>query len=292
VKLIKARKSLGQNFLVDAGVSRKIVDSVAPRQTDLIIEIGPGTGALTELLVKESGHVVAVEIDARLIEDLQKRLDATNLTLIEADALEVSWIELISSGAAAFKDLTGAEARRVRVVANLPYYISTAIIERLIGARTKLFDMTLMLQDEVVERISSSPGRKEYGYLSVLVQFYSEARKLCAVPPDAFKPAPKVNSAVIHLAVRDKPIVKVVDERRFFSVVKAAFAQRRKTILNNIKAAAPMLGVSRSIAVCLERAGIDPRRRAETLTISEFASLDYALFEDSNDGSRQRSLLL
>jgi 16S rRNA (adenine1518-N6/adenine1519-N6)-dimethyltransferase len=282
VKLIKARKSLGQNFLVDVSVARKIVDSVAPRQSDLIIEIGPGTGALTGPLAKESGYVVAVEIDARLIEDLRKKLSATNITIIEADALDVSWLELISSARASFKALNGVEARRVRVVANLPYYISTAIIERLIGARAEFFDMTLMLQDEVVERISSNPGRKEYGYLSVLVQFYLEARKLFLVPSDAFKPAPKVISAVVHLAVRDMPIVKVVDERRFFAVVKAAFAQKRKTILNNIKAAAPALGVTRSVAECLERAGIDPRRRAETLTIKEFASLDDALFEDSN----------
>jgi 16S rRNA (adenine1518-N6/adenine1519-N6)-dimethyltransferase len=282
LNLIKARKSLGQNFLVDAGVSRKIVDSVAPRQTDLIIEIGPGTGALTGLLVKESGYVVAVEIDPRLIEDLRKKLNASNLKIIEADALDVNWHELISSARAAFNESGGGEAQRVRVVANLPYYISTSIIERLIGARSELFDMTLMLQYEVVERISSDPGRKEYGYLSVLVQYYLEARKLFVVPPGAFKPAPKVNSAVVHLAVRDKPVVKVVDERRFFSVVKAAFAQKRKTILNNIKAAAPVLGIKGHIAEGLERAGIDPKRRAETLTITEFASIDAELFHDSN----------
>jgi 16S rRNA (adenine1518-N6/adenine1519-N6)-dimethyltransferase len=281
-ELIKPRKSLGQNFLVDAGVSEKIVASVAPRLTDLIIEIGPGTGALTGLLVKESGYVVAVEIDALLIEDLRKKINAANLTIIEADALELNWHELISSARSAFKNLNAADAQRVRVVANLPYYISTAIIERLIGARTELFDMTLMLQDEVVDRISSDPGRKEYGYLSVLVQFYTIARKLFVVPPGAFKPAPKVTSAVVHLAVRDKPLVKVVDERRFFSVVKAAFAQKRKTILNNIKAAAPALGVSRPVAGCLERAAIDPKRRAETLTIKEFASIDAELFQGSN----------
>ena len=150
----------------------------------------------------------------------------------------------------------------------------------MIGLGNLIYDMTLMLQDEVVERIASGPGTKEYGYLSVLVQFYCEARKLFVVPPDAFKPAPRVNSAIVHLKVRDNPLARVADERRFFAIVKAAFAQRRKTILNNMKAAAPVLGIQRPLAESLERAGIDPRRRAETLTIEEFAAVDNALFDE------------
>lgn len=275
--MIKARKSLGQNFLIDRSVSRRIIESVAPQTSDLIIEIGPGVGALTEMLARQSGYVAAIEIDDRLVEELRAKIAAPNLAVIKADALGIDWIDLISSARAAMRELTGADAARVRVVANLPYYISTAIIERMIGLGGLLHDMTLMLQDEVVERIASGPGTKDYGYLSVLVQFYCEARKLFTVPPDAFKPAPRVNSAVVRLAVRGEPVARVADARRFFAVVKAAFAQRRKTILNNLKAAAPALGIEGPVAEAIERAGIDPRRRAETLTVEEFASLHGAL---------------
>ena len=197
--MIRAKKSLGQNFLSDSQVSRRIVDSVSPQHSDLIIEIGPGTGALTRRLVELSGYVVAVEIDRRLIRELQHAITANNLSIVEADALEVNWIDLISKASNSWQTINNREDDpRIRVVANLPYYISTPIIERLIKLRHLIFDMTLMLQNEVVERIASPPGSRDYGYLSVLVQYHAMATKLFEVPPSAFKPAPKVQSAIIR----------------------------------------------------------------------------------------------
>ena len=277
---MKARKSLGQNFLSDARVSRRIVDAVSPQPDDIIIEIGPGTGALTRLLTERSGFVLAIEIDSRLVEELRQSLPATNLSIIQADVMRVDWNELIGKAQALWRDAHADQSAqpRIRVVANLPYYISTPIIEKLIGAGDAITDMTLMLQKEVVNRITSPPGTKEYGYLSVLVQFYCTATKLFEVPPAAFSPAPKVESAILKLVVRERPAVDVLNETKFIALVGAAFAQRRKTILNNLKAAQPALNFTRDIAPALDESGIDPRRRAETLTMEEFGALYKALY--------------
>lgn len=282
--MIRAKKSLGQNFLTDAQVSRRIVSSVSPQPSDLIIEIGPGTGALTRLLVESSGYVVAVEIDARLIEELQRKITAdslSNLSIIEADALKVDWAGLITAAGKSWQKINACEDQpRTRVVANLPYYISTPIIERLIALRRSIFDMTLMLQNEVVERIASAPGSRDYGYLSVLVQYYAVATKLFEVPPAAFSPAPKVQSAIIRLTVRETPAVNVRDEAKFFALVRASFAQRRKTVFNNLKAAARSLEFADDFDKALRAAGIDSQRRAETLTIVEFSALYHSLFHE------------
>jgi 16S rRNA (adenine1518-N6/adenine1519-N6)-dimethyltransferase len=277
--LIRAKKSLGQNFLSDAQVSHRIVDSVSPQPSDLIIEIGPGTGALTRRLVESSGYVVAVEIDTRLIRELQRAITANNLSIVEADALAVNWIDLISKASKSWQTINAREDEpRIRVVANLPYYISTPIIERLIELRHLIFDMTLMLQNEVVERIASPPGSRDYGYLSVLAQYHAVATKLFEVPPSAFKPAPKVQSAIIKLAVRKQPAIDVANEAKFFALVRASFAQRRKTIFNNLKASASSLGFVEKVDTALQAAGIDSQRRAETLTLVEFGSLYRALW--------------
>jgi 16S rRNA (adenine1518-N6/adenine1519-N6)-dimethyltransferase len=255
---------------------------VSPLPTDIVIEVGPGRGELTRTLVARSGYVVAVEIDRRLIEGLRSSLPREKFTLVEADALKVNWSELVELAqleVARFRGSVPASAkRRVRVVANLPYYISTPIIERLIRARAIIHDMTLMLQNEVADRITSEPGRKEYGSLSVLVQCYCSATKLFEVPPSAFKPAPKVRSAVVSLVVRARPAVDVDAEDRFFALVRAAFAQRRKTIANNLKAFVGAIGPSTSIDIALDRARIDARRRAETLSIEEFIALYGAMY--------------
>ena len=198
--MITPKKSLGQNFLVDSRVAARIIDAVSPLPTDIVIEVGPGRGELTRGLAARSGHVVAVEIDRRLIEDLRSSLPGEKVTVVEGDALKVNWSEVVE--VAGSRVLPAEAKRRVRVVANLPYYISTPIIERLLRARGIIHDMTLMLQNEVADRITSEPGCKEYGYLSVLVQSFCIATKLFEVPPAAFKPAPKVRSAVIRLAVR------------------------------------------------------------------------------------------
>lgn len=277
--MIRAKKSLGQNFLSDPHIARRIIDSVAPQPTDLIIEIGPGTGALTRMLTESAGWVLAIEIDTRLVNELRRKVFADNLSIIEADALDANWEELIQAARESWQSRTRrTDQARVRVVANLPYYISTPIIERLIALRGRLFDLTLMLQKEVVERIASAPGTRDYGYLSVLVQYHCVARKFFEVPPAAFRPVPKVQSAILHLDVRERPAIEVTNETRFFAFVRAAFAQRRKTILNNLKAAASTLHYTEEIDIALRAADIEPQRRAETISLEEFAALYRALF--------------
>ena len=277
---IKAKKSLGQNFLTDGSVAHRIIDLVSPNRDEVFIEVGPGTGVLTRMLVDRGGYVVAVEIDPRLVQSLSHSLKQQNLWLVAADALKLNWPDLITKAKDALQAFHPDQAgsARVRIVANLPYYISTPIIEVFLAMRNQVSDMTLMLQKEVAERITSEPGRKEYGYLSVLVQYYCNASLLFEVPPSAFTPAPKVESAVIRLKVRERPAVQVEDETRFFKLVRAAFSQRRKTILNNLKACAATLKFSRPIAAALEAAGVAAQRRAETLSLAEFASVDQALF--------------
>ena len=277
--MIKAKKSLGQNFLTDHQIATRIVDSVAPLASDIVIEIGSGTGALTRLLVERSAFVAAIEIDAHLVQVLQSSLRAGNLSIVAADVLNVDLVGIIAGAIGQLVASPDPERRRVRIVANLPYYISSPIIERLLSLGRHLFDMTLMLQKEVAERITSGPGSRDYGYLSVMVQYYCEATKLFDVPPWAFTPAPKVHSAVINLMIRQSAPVKVENEARFFALVKAAFAQRRKTILNNLKAA-KALGFVAPLESALQAAFVDPRRRAETLSLAEFGSLFNALYRE------------
>jgi len=278
--LIKAKKSLGQNFLSDRRVARRIIDSVSPLADDVIIEIGPGAGALTRMLVERSGGVIAVEIDARLADELSRSVKAGNLSIVTADALTLQWDDIAKAARSMLRSSLREQADkgRVRIVANLPYYISTPIIEKLLSAGRRIFDMTLMLQKEVADRITSGPGSKEYGYLSVMVQYYCEATKLFEVPPSAFTPAPKVRSAVIRLRVRDKLSVEVADEARFFALVRASFAQRRKTILNNLRSAEQSLAFTQPVESALEAASVAPKRRAETLSLEEFAALSRALY--------------
>ncbi len=278
-RLIKAKKSLGQNFLTDYRVARQIIDAVSPLMTDIVIEIGPGTGALTGMLAERSGLVEAIEIDTRLADELRRSVKAENLSIVTADALSLDWMKLITNAKSRLQ-LSGSadkDRRHVRIVANLPYYISTPIIEKLLSLGRSVFDMTLMLQKEVTDRITTGPGSKEYGSLSVMVQYYCIASKLFEVPPSAFTPAPRVQSAVIRLTVRERPSVEVADEARFFALVRVAFAQRRKTILNNLKAASRALESTQPLEAALEAASVAPQRRAETLSIAEFAALFRAL---------------
>jgi len=258
---MKAKRSLGQNFLVDSSYQERIIRAVNPRPDETIIEIGPGHGALTEHLVASGARIIAIELDHTLIAPLRAGFAMhENFSLVEADALEVDFAALI------------APAPTARVVANLPYYISTPIIQRLIEARTVISEMTVMLQREVVERITATPGGKEYGFLSVLVQYACEAESLFDVPPGAFRPAPKVWSSVLRLTRREKPIVMVRDEALLMELTKALFAHRRKTILNNLRAAQARLPFG-DAAELLAQARLDPQRRAETLTLQELAAL-------------------
>lgn len=246
----------------------------------MTVEIGPGTGALTRMLTKRSGFVVAVEVDTRFAELLKREIKAENLWIVTADALSLNWSELIDEAKSKLPAAAdrAADSGRVRIVANLPYYISTPIIERLLSLGKRLFDMTLMLQKEVADRITTGPGGKDYGYLSVLVQYHSTATKLFEVPPSAFTPVPRVQSAVVRLKMRTQPAVEVADEARFFKLVQASFAQRRKTILNNLKAAAQALEFKEPLESALEAASVAPKRRAETLSLADFAALCEALY--------------
>jgi len=285
--LIKAKKSLGQHFLSDHQVVGRIIQAVSPQAGDAIIEIGPGTGVLTRPLSDRAGYVYAIEADPLLVAELNHDNKSSNLAIVAGDALSVDWANLIDSTIQRWKKQLGQPDAlpRVRIVANLPYYISTPILQLLIGQRARIFDITVMLQDEVVDRIASAPGTKDYGYLSVLVQFYCEVRKLFEVRPSAFKPAPEVRSAVVRLTTRQRPAVAVENEQRYLAVVRAAFAQRRKTILNNLKAAARQLASTSPPVEALERASIDPRRRAETLSLQDFARLCDSLWAGLEGGA-------
>lgn len=262
--MMRAKRSLGQNFLVGAHYPERIVAAVAPRSDETLIEIGPGHGALTALLLESGARVIAIELDYELIPQLNALFaEQPNFQLVAADALEVDFCSLL------------APAGRARVVANLPYYISTAILQRLLEQRRCLREMTLMLQREVVERIAASPGGKEYGYLSVLAQFYCTAEKLFDVPPGAFRPIPKIHSSVLRLRVREQPAALVSDEGLFIELSKTLFAQRRKTILNNLRAGWGRLGLTdgAQLKQLLSAAALDPQRRAETLALDELARL-------------------
>lgn len=252
------RRALGQHFLRDAGIARAIVDLVSPTARDLVVEIGPGEGALTGELARRAGRVIALEIDPALVADLRARFPGVEI--LEADAR--GWD---------YGTLRAAPDGRVLVVGNLPYSVAKPILQSLVTARTAIQEMALMLQREVAERVAAAPGGRIYGSLSVLTQLYCEVRVALRVPPGAFRPPPQVESAVLHLRVRPAPRVALADERRFATVVRAAFSQRRKTLAN---ALAGGLGLPADrMRAAAEGAGLDPLRRAETLTIPEFAAL-------------------
>jgi len=252
------RRALGQHFLRDAGIARAIVDLVAPTAADLVVEIGPGQGALTQELARRAGRVVALEVDRGLLESLRRRWPAVEV--LEADAR--TW----DYGA-----LERAPGGRVLVVGNLPYSVGKPIVAALLEARGALDAMALMLQREVAERLAAPPGGKVYGALSVLTQAVCDVELALRVPPGAFRPPPKVESAVVRLTPRSHARVPPELEARFREVVRAAFASRRKTLANALTGGLGLsLGVAREAAT---RSGVDPGRRAETLTIEEFVEL-------------------
>jgi 16S rRNA (adenine1518-N6/adenine1519-N6)-dimethyltransferase len=265
-----AKRRFGQNFLVDRNVVDRIVTAVAPRSDETIVEIGSGQGALTARLLEATGRVVAIEFDRELVPFLRAKFaGVANLHLIEADALTTDFRAAIGP------------AQSARVVANLPYNIATAILQRLIEQRECISEMILMLQREVVDRITAEPGSSERGYLSVLVEAYCEAEKLFDVPPQAFRPVPKVWSTVVRLRVRPKIAADVKNEELLWQIVSAGFAQRRKTILNNLRDAPEsiqeLLKKRGGASIVLCDAGIPPLRRAETFTLEEWATLVNAI---------------
>jgi 16S rRNA (adenine1518-N6/adenine1519-N6)-dimethyltransferase len=279
MNLPRAKKRLGQNFLVNEAYARRIVSALAPREGETVVEIGPGRGALTSILVEAGARIVAVEFDRELFAPLRARFAGRgNFGLVEADALEVDFCSLIGP------------AETTRVVANLPYNISTAILRRLIEHRRCVAEMVLMLQREVAERITAPPGSTERGYLTVLVEAYCEADALFDVPPGAFRPVPKVWSSVVRLRPRAAGPA-VADERLLWQLVSAGFAQRRKTMLNNLRAAPADVRARVEAAggapALLEASGVEPSRRAETLTLEEWSSLTRVLEAPYGSGSTQ-----
>lgn len=263
-------KRLGQNFLSDSRIIDRIIQALGPKSDETIIEIGPGKGALTAELVENAGAVVAIEFDRNLIAALLERFGSSeNFKLVQGDALTTDFCSEIRP------------ANQARLVANLPYNISTAILQRLIEQRSCLTEMVLMLQREVVERITAPAGSTDRGYLSVVVEAYCETEKLFDVAPGAFRPIPKVWSSVIRLKVRPRIAVAVKDEALLWQVVSAGFAQRRKTILNNLRSAPPglqeIIKLHGGASIVLCQAEVDLRRRAETLTVEEWAQIARAL---------------
>lgn len=255
----KFSKSLGQNFLIDDSVPRDIVNGAEVDENDLVIEIGPGVGTLTAQLLKRAKKVVAIELDNDLIPILQQEIGYNpKFTLIHNDALKVDFNEIIG------------EEKSVKLVANLPYYVTTPIIVKLLKEDYKFKSLTIMIQKEVAERMNAEPGNKDYGALSLLVQYYCNTSIVRRVPPQCFIPRPKVDSIVIRLERLEEPKVKVENEKLFFDIIRSSFNMRRKTLWNGVKS----LGLDKEkLEIAFENANIDPKRRGETLSIEEFACL-------------------
>lgn len=271
---MRAKKSLGQNFLVDPKVVSRILDSVSLSPDELVLEIGPGRGALTTGLVERAGYVLAVELDRELIDILEERFPPDRFRLFHEDILKFPLSEALSQALSERPSLKP----KARVVANLPYYISTAVITRLISERAWISDMTLMLQREVAERLMSRPATRDYGGLTVFTQLYANVRRVLNVPAGAFRPVPKVDSTVVRLDFKPQIGLEPRLEQPFSELVKVAFSQRRKTLYNCLKTA-----YSDSLGV-LADAGIAPERRAETLSVEEFVKLVVAM--DMRSGTR------
>ena len=263
-------KSLGQNFLADRGVIEAIVNAAEIQPSDLVIEIGPGLGVLTVLEAEQAGKVFAIELDRDLIPILHDLLSPfPNVEIIHADILKTDIPALIER----------ADCSGVKIIGNLPYYITTPIIMYLLENKIPADSITIMLQKEVAERIMASPGSRTYGALSVAVQYYADVKHIIDVPSHMFVPAPKVDSTVLRLDLRDKPPIEVKDEKFFFNIVKAGFGQRRKTLLNSLSGAG-IAPNKETLKLCLKQSGIDGTRRAETLSLEEFARLADALHND------------
>ncbi|MBG9447896.1 16S rRNA methyltransferase [Cytobacillus firmus] len=265
------KKSLGQNFLIDTNILRRIVDHADLTEESGAIEIGPGIGALTEQLARRSKKVLAFEIDQRLLPILEETLSPyPHVSIINEDVLKADVKTAIE------REFEGIDD--IMVVANLPYYVTTPIIMKLLEDKLPIRGIVCMLQKEVADRISARPGTKEYGSLSIAVQYYTEAETAMIVPKTVFVPQPNVDSAVIKLTKRKQPAVAVKSEPFFFQVTRASFAQRRKTLLNNLTSQLPEGKQKKEqILSALEQANVEPGRRGETLSIEEFARLSDAL---------------
>lgn len=271
---ISANKSLGQNFLIDDEVVNNIIESAKISKNDLVIEIGPGLGTLTARLLEKAGKVIAVELDTRMIEILKNRFEIyDNFELLNEDILKVNLKELILSNE--------KEYTQVKIVANLPYYITTPIIMKLLEDRLKIESITVMVQKEVADRIVEKPGDKESGAITYSVYYYSYPRKICFVSKECFIPSPEVDSEVIQLQIRKEPIVKVKDEEMFFKVIKASFMQRRKTLLNGLINGGLISNKDEGKNI-LTKLEIPENIRGEKLTTEQFAQIADEIYTKIN----------
>lgn len=269
---IRMSKSLGQNFLIDDTVVKRIVDSAQVSSDDMVIEVGPGVGSMTVELAKRAGRVIAVEIDRRLIPALMENLnDFTNVSIINEDILEINIDDLIRLKMDEFND--DFKPQNVKVTANLPYYITTPIIMKFLEECPSINTLVFMVQKEVADRMLAKPGTKDYGALSVAVQYYSRPERIFDVPPHCFLPQPDVTSTIIRLNVYENPPVEVIDRDMFFKVVKASFGQRRKTLVNALYNSGYFNKAKEEIKEILINSGISEKQRGETLSILQFAKL-------------------
>jgi 16S rRNA (adenine1518-N6/adenine1519-N6)-dimethyltransferase len=259
------KKKLGQHFLVDRNILNKVIRTARVGKEDVVLEVGPGLGEMTLGLAQKAGRVIAVEIDSKLVELLKKKMSAIpNVQIIWGDILKVD-----------FSSLFRQAGKPLKVVANLPYQISTPLLFRFIESKQTFSALFLMLQREVAERMVASAGTKKYGPLSISIRAFSDVSIQFIIKPSAFFPAPKVESALVRVAWKEKPMIEMKDEEWFKRVVKACFGYRRKTLVNALKHSG--LSLPRSVESRMGEIDIDPRRRPETLTIEEFARLAEAL---------------
>jgi 16S rRNA (adenine1518-N6/adenine1519-N6)-dimethyltransferase len=259
------RKRWSQHFLVDRNILNKVIRTAQVEKEDVVLEVGPGLGEMTLALARQVKRVIAIEIDPKLVAILNKKMkDYPNVEVVKGDILKVD-----------FRQFLKREGHPIKVVANLPYQISTPLLFRFIESKEAFSTFTLMLQKEVAERMVAPPGRKEYGPLSIFIQMFSDVSIRFFIKPSAFFPPPKVESAVIHMVWKEKPMIETNDEEWFKRVVRACFGYRRKTLVNALKHSE--LFLPEPVELKMEAIGIDPRRRPETLTIQEFAGLAEAL---------------
>jgi len=259
------KKRLGQHFLVDRNILDKVIRTAQVGKEDVVLEVGPGLGEMTIALARLVKHVIAVEIDSKLVDILKRKLASyPNVDVVRGDILTIN-----------FRKIDFREGQKIKVVANLPYQISTPLLFHFIELKEFFSTLTLMLQKEVAERMVAPPGGKEYSPLSIFVQLFLDASIRFFIKPSAFFPPPKVESAVVYMVWKEKPMIERKDEEWFKRVVKACFGYRRKTLANALKHSE--LTLTEFIELKMEAIGIDPRRRPETLTIQEFVSLAEAL---------------
>ena len=265
----KTAKSLGQNFVTDPAVTEGIIAAAGAGPKDLIIEVGPGLGVITAKAAQSCGKLVAIEIDKKLLPILAETVGwQPNVKIINEDILKADLAQIVETERV-LPD--GSDAENVRLIGNLPYYITTPILNKLMALPELFSSITIMVQKEVAEKMMAAAGAKNYGVISIHVQYFCEIEYIMDVPKEVFLPQPKVDSAVLTLHVRKEKAARVLDEGLFFEAVKAGFAQRRKTLSNSLTG---VRGADRDkVLAALEGAGIDPKRRAETLSIAEFAEV-------------------